>query len=343
MAGTGTRPPGDGEVLFAVERFGLSANNVTYAALGDALGYWDLFPAGPGWGRVPVWGYLRVRSSRVPGIEAGRLAFGLCPMATAVTLRPVRAGQATFTEGSAHRSGLAGVYNVYSWADAGAPDADDAALVLRPVFWLSFTLDDYLSRQAGGERPVIVTSASSKAAIGLAYLLGRRGVPVTGITSTRHHPFVAGLGLYDQVVRYDRAEDLAATGAVLVDIAGNEALRDRIGQRGGRPAQVVSAGLTHPESGGAAGVRAGVSFFVPDEISARARTWGWPALERRFADALGDFAQPAGAWLRVVRHQGLGAAGDVYQAVLANRVGSPAEAHVIDLTSDPPGKLVRRR
>jgi hypothetical protein len=111
----------------------------------------------------------------VPGIEAGRLAFGLCPMATEVMLRPVRAGQATFTEGSAHRSGLAGAYNVYSWADAGAPDDDDAALVLRPVFWLSFTLDDYLSRQAGGERPVIVTSASSKAAIGLAYLLGRRG------------------------------------------------------------------------------------------------------------------------------------------------------------------------
>jgi hypothetical protein len=258
MAGTGTRPPGDGEVLFAVERFGLSANNVTYAALGDALGYWDLFPAGPGWGRVPVWGYLRVRSSRVPGIEAGRLAFGLCPMATAVTLRPVRAGQATFTEGSAHRSGLAGAYNVYSWADAGAPDADDAALVLRPVFWLSFTLDDYLSRQAGGERPVIVTSASSKAAIGLAYLLGRRGVPVTGITSTRHHPFVAGLGLYDQVVRYDRAEDLAATGAVLVDIAGNEALRDRIGQRGG-PTGPGRVRGTHPpgvwRGGGGAGRR----------------------------------------------------------------------------------------
>jgi Protein of unknown function (DUF2855) len=338
MAGTGTRPPGEGEVLFAVERFGLSANNVTYAALGDALRYWDLFPAGPGWGRVPVWGYLRVRSSRVPGIEAGRLAFGLCPMATAVTLRPVRAGQATFTEGSAHRSGLAGAYNVYSWADAdapddGAPDASDAALVLRPVFWLSFTLDDYLSRRAGGEQPVIVTSASSKAAIGLAYLLGRRGVPVTGITSTRHHPFVAGLGVYDQVISYDQAEAWPAAGAILADIAGNAALRDRIGAHGGQPAQVVVAGLTH-----AGDERPGVGFFVPDEIRARAREWGWPVLEQRFQAALGGFVRSAGSWLCVVRHQGLGAAGDVYQAVLANRVGSPAEAHVIDLAGNGNGE-----
>lgn len=79
-------------MVFEVERFGLSANNITYARLGGRLGYWDLFPAAPGWGRIPVWGYLRVRSSAVAGIEAGRRAFGLCPMATHVVLRPGRVG-----------------------------------------------------------------------------------------------------------------------------------------------------------------------------------------------------------------------------------------------------------
>jgi hypothetical protein len=334
ITGTGPISPGDGEVLFTVERFGLSANNVTYAALGDTLRYWDLFPAEPGWGRIPAWGYLRVRSSRVPGIEAGRRAAGLCPMATEVTLRPVRARQATFTEGSAGRSQLAGAYNVYSWADDAAPDAGDAALVLRPVFWLSFTLDDHLARQAPEDRPIIVTSASSKAALGLAYLLARRGVPVTGLTSAHHLPFVAGLGLYDQVVAYDRAEALPAADAVLVDIAGNATLRDRIGRHGGRPAQMVVAGLTHPAPGGTEGGRPGVGFFVPDEIRARAREWGWPVLEQRFQAALGGFVLSAGSWLRVVRHRGLGAAGEVYRAVLANRIGSPAEAHVIDVTAD---------
>jgi hypothetical protein len=42
--------PKAGEVTFAVERFGFSANNITYALLGDRLGYWTLFPASAGWG-----------------------------------------------------------------------------------------------------------------------------------------------------------------------------------------------------------------------------------------------------------------------------------------------------
>jgi hypothetical protein len=291
MAAAGTGPPRAGEVLFTVERFGLSANNVTYAALGDALRYWDLFPAEPGWGRIPVWGYLRVRSSRVPGVETGCRAFGLCPMATEVTLRPVRAGQATFTEGSAGRSQLAGAYNVYSWADDAAPDAGDAALVLRPVFWLSFTLDDHLSRQVPRARPVIVTSASSKAALGLAHLLTRRGVPVTGLTSARHYPFTAGLGLYDRVLPYDRAEAVPAGGP-------------------------------------------GVGFFVPDEIRAPAREWGRPDLEQRFGAALDGFARSARSWLHVVRHRGLGSAAELYQGVRTGRAGSPADAHVVDVTDE---------
>jgi Protein of unknown function (DUF2855) len=75
VTGAGLGPPGPGEALFEVERFGFSANNVTYALLGEALHYWDLFPAEPGWGRIPVWGYLRVVASAVPGLAAGRWAF----------------------------------------------------------------------------------------------------------------------------------------------------------------------------------------------------------------------------------------------------------------------------
>lgn len=336
VAQAGAGPPRDGEVMFEVERFGLSANNVTYAVLGDALRYWDLFPAEAGWGRIPAWGYLRVRSSRVPGIEAGRRAFGLCPMATEVVLRPERAGRATFTEGSAHRSGLAGAYNVYAWADAVTPGTDDALVVLRPVFWLSFTLDDHLSRAAHADRTVIVTSASSKAAIGLAHLLARRGVTVIGLTSAPHLPFVDGLSLYHQVLPYERAEGLPAAGAVLVDIAGNAALRDRVSSNpAGGPAETVVAGLTHPAANGADPARAnqpGVTFFVPDLIRDLAREWGWPVLEQRFQAALGSFASYAASWLTVIRHPGLGAVDDVYQSMLRSAVSSPADAHLIELT-----------
>jgi hypothetical protein len=142
-------------------------------------------------------------------------------------------------------------------------------------------------------------------------------VPVTGLTSAGHYPFVAGLGLYDQVVTYDRAETRPAAGAVLADIAGKTALRDRIGRHAGRPAQVVTAGLTHPDAAGTPGGRAGVGFFVPDETRARAREWGWPDLEQRFGAVLGGFA---------------GGSVPLYAIQLALALGAPAVRY---LDEDP--------
>jgi len=332
--------PADGEVLFEVERFGLSANNVTYAQLGRSLGYWDLFPAAPGWGRIPVWGRLRACSSAVPGIEPGRRAFGPCPMATHVILCPGRVGAATFTEGSAHRAGLSSVYNVYSWADAGQPGCgtagDDALVILRPVFWLSFTLDDYLADRILPGRSVVVTSASSKAALGLAHLLARRGVPVTGLTSARHAGFARSVSLYDQVLSYDDLGALSVREAVLIDIAGDAGLRDRVRRHlAGQLAQVVLAGGTHRAVGGLAAEPTGersVRFFAPDRIRELAREQGWPALEQRFGAALGQFAADA-SWLAIVRHHGLGSVASLYEEVLDNAT-SPAEAHIISLTQE---------
>ena len=317
-------PPPPGHVLFEVERFGFSANNVTYALLGDALRYWDLFPAEPGWGQIPVWGYLRVLASAVPGLAAGRRAFGLCPMATHVLLRPVRAGQATFTEGSPHRAGLSSVYNVYAWAPPGPPADDDALVVLRPVFWLSFTLDDYLARRADPGERVIVTSASSKAALGLAHLLARRGVPVTGLTSTRRVAFVDRLQAYDQVLGYDQLAALPAGRGTLADIAGDAVLRDEVARRLGPAGQVVIAGGTH----GQAGPLATGEFSAPRYIRDRAREGGWPELERRYQAALEDFAASAGAWLEIARHRGLDGAARVYHEVLTGTSPSAA-AHVV--------------
>jgi len=45
---------GEGEAQLLVERFALSANNITYAIKGEELGYWRLFPAPPGWGVIPA-------------------------------------------------------------------------------------------------------------------------------------------------------------------------------------------------------------------------------------------------------------------------------------------------
>ena len=351
VAGTSPAEPAPGEALFRVERFGLSANNVTYALLGDRLRYWDLFPAETGWGQIPVWGYLRAVASRSGEVEPGRRAFGLCPMSTRVLMRPDRGDAAGFRDVSAARSAVSGVYNAYFWADGDSPGSriGDLLAVLRPLFWLSFTLDNYLAENDGLTSGAVITSASSKAAIGLAHLLRGRGVPTVGLTSPRHVAFVKETSEYGAVAGYDQLGALAAlTGSrtTLIDVAGDHALRQEIrGQLAGRLTSVLVVGSTHgdgsPAASSAAGGSAAASstaageagsFFAPQQIRDLSRRWGWHVLQQRFTAALDGFAASA-TWLSVETAHGMSGLARVYQGVLDNN-SSPAVAHVVDLTTE---------
>src|ERR1700680_1738920 len=66
-------------LLVKVDRFAFTANNITYATLGDQLKYWQLFPAPEGFGNIPVWGFGDVIASRHPGISEGESLFGSFP------------------------------------------------------------------------------------------------------------------------------------------------------------------------------------------------------------------------------------------------------------------------
>ena len=50
----------EGQVLAAIDKFGLTANNVSYAVTGDSVGYWGFYPAEDQWGKVPVWGCANI-------------------------------------------------------------------------------------------------------------------------------------------------------------------------------------------------------------------------------------------------------------------------------------------
>src|SRR5215218_7929261 len=54
-----------------------------------------------------------------------------------------------------------------------------------------------------GARTIVLTSASSKTAYGLAHLLRERPVETIGLTSAARRAWVDGLGLYDAVLAYD--------------------------------------------------------------------------------------------------------------------------------------------
>jgi hypothetical protein len=146
----------DGEVVVQIASFGLSSNNITYAATGDTLGYWRFFPARGEWGSIPVWGFARVAESGHPEISSGVRLYGFFPPATHTVLRPGRCSPAGFMESSPHRTSLPGAYNWYEVAGSDpAYDADTEAeqMLLRPLFFTSFLLADLVEEQEAGPRP----------------------------------------------------------------------------------------------------------------------------------------------------------------------------------------------
>ncbi|MCR9127813.1 MAG: DUF2855 family protein, partial [Rhodobacteraceae bacterium] len=61
----------EGQARLRLESFALTANNVTYAAVGFQIGYWQFFPTEVAdHGLVPVWGVAVVAESR-SGAQAG--------------------------------------------------------------------------------------------------------------------------------------------------------------------------------------------------------------------------------------------------------------------------------
>jgi NADPH:quinone reductase-like Zn-dependent oxidoreductase len=105
--------PGPGQALLRVDAFGLTSNNITYAAFGEAMSYWNFFPAQQGWGRMPVWGFAEVSASNVPELKPGTRVFGYLPPSSELLVEPAHTNASGFTDAAAHRAALPGAYNRY--------------------------------------------------------------------------------------------------------------------------------------------------------------------------------------------------------------------------------------
>lgn len=307
-------PLAAGEVLLGVDVFALTANNVTYAVAGDMMNYWDFFPAADGWGRVPVWGFADVLRSEAEGVAVGERFYGYFPMSSQLVVAPTRVRPQGFIDGAAHRQHLNQVYNSYTRvsADPGYdPGREAEQMLLRPLFVTSFLLADFLEdNDFFGAAQVLLTSASSKTAMGLAHLLHGQGAgraKVIGLTSTANLDFCRGLGCHDQLLSYDNLEDLPAeTATVVVDMAGDAPLRRRIHQHFGSALKHdCMVGVTHWEAPAEQGDLPGPKpemFFAPAQVQKRAADWGPGGFEQRVAASWADFLAGSQDWFEI-RHE----------------------------------------
>lgn len=328
----------EGEALLKLDRFSLTSNNVTYAAIGEQFGYWKFFPATEPNGRVPVWGFADVVESKTPDLKVGERIWGYYPIGTHLAVTPAKSSARGFVDAAAHRAGLPPVYNQYERvaADPGYRREHESQIALfRPLFGTGFLIDDFLADNGFfGAARVILSSASSKTALGLAKCLkDRGGVEVVGLTSARNAEFVRKTGYYDRVVAYDRLGDLPADApSLLVDMAGDaplvNALADRLGDKFVYNCMV---GGTHweaqpQETRGPARAL----FFAPDQIVKRNKNWGPEQFQQRLATAWGAFVGSTGRWLKIVDRRGESAVRDAWIALLDGQA-RPEEGYILGL------------
>ena len=344
----------EGQVRVSIDSFAFTSNNITYAAFGDAMNYWQFFPVaadadGTAWGCIPVWGFGVVVQSLHPGVALGERLYGYWPMASHALLQPVKLSEASFSDGAAHRAALHLVYNQYQRCSADGfytTDSESQQALLRPLFLTAWLIDDFLAdnrffgSSGEGLRPLmLLSSASSKTAYATAALLAQRPeVEVVGLTSAANVAFCRSLGCYSWVLSYEQLATLPADArCVYVDFAGNGALRQAVHTRFDRLAYSCSIGGTHVQQ--LAGARdlpgpKATLFFAPAQVKKRSTDWGPAGLNQRLVEAWCQFLARIQAsdppWLSVQTHAGAEAVTAAYALVLSGS-GDARQGHMLSL------------
>jgi hypothetical protein len=330
----------DNAVRLRIESFAVTANNVTYAVVGDAFGYWNFFPGEGEWGVVPMWGHAVVQQSRHPDIIAGERVYGYLPMATHLDVSPAGVTPGGFVDAAPHRQPMSAIYNQYSRLAADPehdPEREAERMIFGPLFKTGYLIEDMFRRQAWyGAEAVIMTSASSKTSMALASVARDKSPRVqrVGLTSGGNVEFVRASGFYDTVLSYDAIGYLPTGACVLVDFAGNAGLLHALHTAlEGRLRYSCTVGATHVGAGfgqvnGPISGPQPVLFFAPDHATAAIKEHGPKAFSQAVAASWATFVAEASDAIAVDERAGLESARSAFSETLAGRA-DPAKGVVI--------------
>ena len=279
---------------------------------------------------MPVWGYADVVASNCAGLAAGERLFGYMPMATHLIIQPRKITPYGLADGAPHRAKLASIYNRYVRVNRSRRDTshEDRHMIFYPLFVTSFLMQDFFTEHDYfGARNIVVSSASSKTAMGFAHLLARTGAPrprITGLTAKTNRKFVSDLDDYDDVVAYEDLNDIASQEpTVFVDIAGNADIRKAVHRHIGENIVYSCAiGTSHWDKFERTGKLPGAKplfFFAPDQAAKRRRDWGAPVFEARIQDRMDEWLRTM-EWLQIRSGHGLDNAQRMYLEVLEGQV-----------------------
>lgn len=326
----------DGQVKLRIERFSFTANNITYAVLGDYLKYWSFFPAlntdgtdaSAEWGQIPVWGFASVIESNSDEVGTGERFFGYFPPAQECVMTPANVANGTFIDGSPHRAHLPAGYNIYRRAESIEPgsdfQADNERCILYPLFVTAYCIHDMLAEQGWHDaEQVFVLSASSKTSIGVAYAMqADDSAPASvGLTSAKNKAMVNDIGLYDSVNSYDDIGALDAnTSSLIIDMSGNKAILSELHQHlGDNMKFTLSVGITHWAgiNDQVEGINSARSeqFFAPGHIQEMIKRDGPKGFQDKSGQFIAQSALKTRDWLQCKELDGLGQLAPLYSKV----------------------------
>ena len=333
----------EGAVRLKIESFSVTSNNITYAVAGESFGYWKFFPAPEGFGIVPMWGHAKVIESKSDDIAVGERVYGYLPMASHLDVVPGKVSAHGFTDVTEHRQPLPPIYNQYARLNAD-PEHDPARegerMIFGPLFKTGFLIEYFMRNEGwfGAER-VILTSASSKTAMGLASVAKENSPNIKriGLTSPGNIEFVEGTGLYDAVYAYREVGGLSIRPSVSVDFAGNAGLLKQIHEHLGQNLKYSClVGATHIEER-AGGMDGGANlpgptptlFFAPDHMITFYKEHGPQKAGELTAASWRNFLETVEGSVEIEKHSGLEAARQTYLARVGGSV-DPAKGIVIE-------------
>jgi len=327
----------DGEVLVKIDRFAFTANNITYAVMGDYLRYWQFFPPSGDdaekWGIIPVWGFADVVESKSSELPVGERLFGYFPPANELVMTPSKVNTASFMDASSHRAELPPGYNMYRRVnnEPGYNRAnDDERMLLFVLHLTSFCIHDLLeSNNWFGAQQVVVISASSKTSTGLAYGLADapKAPHVVGLTSDRNLSFVNSIKAYDSVLSYDNLDQIdASKPTVIIDMSANTDVLSRLHTHlGDNMVYTSNVGLTHwEEPRQAEGINQERShqFFAPGHIQQRMKDWGAEEFGKRSVSYVMNSSSKSRTWLKIIELEGVKGLAGVYKDVCDGKISA---------------------
>lgn len=301
---------GEGEVLMKIEKYAFTTNNITYAVIGHKLGYWNFFPVDETWGKVPVWGFSKIIKSNCENVSVGEVYYGYYPMSEYLITTPGKVNSGGFADMAKHRQGLSPIYNFYVNIQNDPSyneEYRDYIPIVRPLFTTSFLNYHYLKdSQFFNADQIVLTSASSKTALGIACMLHKNkltdGKQIVGLTSSKNVRFVEKTGFYDRVISYDSVEnDLILKPTLVVDLLGNDDMLQKIEDILGESLKFISLiGLTDWEAGMGKSRSNAQFFFAPTQAQKIYKEWGVEKANTQIGRELIDFIEEMQDWIDLV-------------------------------------------